>query len=328
MNFPRAKTVAMDPAWREDFSHFITTLHKEQGFEIFHIMVHSMGCRLSLNMAETFPDLFELVGEDGEHPDFKTSVAASLDEQGSAGYGPYDRRLPAPAPPGLDPNRKPRLMSMIYLNGEGSIDTFRKMFPIIRSVCPIVTAYGDRGDWALVFSQIINGGEKMVGRNLETLYVEPKDYNRMKQYFDIENGTESGTLKSGEAVIEMEQVNKEQEQEEARRRRSSGAGQFLERVQRKYFDMVSRSERWRGKWGLATDRSDLLSFLFKDVISTEFLQTNVQALRHVYFQFNRQFMDDLREIIVEKKRARYRQNLTLKEGNVYGFLNVPPYVMV
>jgi hypothetical protein len=39
-------------------------------------------------------------------------------------------------------------------------------------------------------------------------------------------------------------------------------------------------------------------------------------------------MDDLREIIVEKRRARFRQNLALKEGNVYGFLNVPSYITV
>jgi esterase/lipase superfamily enzyme len=41
--FGRARTVALDKAWQKDFEDFVLSLHREQGFEIFHILGHSMG---------------------------------------------------------------------------------------------------------------------------------------------------------------------------------------------------------------------------------------------------------------------------------------------
>ncbi|KAI9003496.1 hypothetical protein DFJ74DRAFT_694995 [Hyaloraphidium curvatum] len=264
-SFKKAQEQALDPAWREEFKAFVKTLHDEQGFEIFHIINHSMGARVTVNMSAVFPEIFEQVGPYGELPDFDTD--------------PTKPDLPIPEGP-----RKPRLMSITFLNGEGSIEEFRRMFPAMRSVCPIITAYGDTGDWALMFSRIITG-EKMIGRQLDTLYVEPGDPDYAALGADRE-----GTLKR----LSPSQI------PPSHRGGKADDMAFLRRFNRKYFDM--------------------------DVISTDCLQTNVQALRHVYFQFNRQFMDDLREIIVDKRRARYRQNVSLREGNVYGFLNVPPYV--
>ncbi|KAI9023248.1 hypothetical protein DFJ74DRAFT_668250 [Hyaloraphidium curvatum] len=356
-NFHAARRNAEDPAWREDFSRFIATL-REQGFEIFHIMSHSMGARLVINIAECFPEVFEPVGDDGEHVDFKTSnfTDARLMKRSASSTSSFLEAAFAPHPDyAMDPGgtkhrshdaphvqRKPRLMTMTFLNAEADIERFRTMFPIMRSVCPIITAYGDADDWALLFSEILNGGQKMLGKELETLYVEPEDYMRLEAFFssysrqdvpdedigsfangafeDAEDGDSPPPEAADAEIVEMEEPPHEEdlnrggtfERSVAGRkmsapstdgRRTIGRVQtYLRRQRRKYYDM--------------------------DVISTEFLQTNVQALRHVYFQFNRQFMDDLRETIVDKRRARYRKNLALRAGNCYSFLNVPPFVTV
>ena len=43
-----------------------------------------------------------------------------------------------------------------------------------------------------------------------------------------------------------------------------------------------------------------------DVIDTSWMDSNVQALRHSYFNVNRWLIDDIREIITTKRRARQR----------------------
>ena len=53
-----------------------------------------------------------------------------------------------------------------------------------------------------------------------------------------------------------------------------------------------------------------------------------QALRHNYFNVNRWLIDDIREIITTKRRARQRTGrMTHRRGNVWSFLSAPKYVV-
>ena len=64
-----------------------------------------------------------------------------------------------------------------------------------------------------------------------------------------------------------------------------------------------------------------------DVIDTSFMEGNVHAMRHSFFNINRLMVDDLYEIIVNHKRAYQRQtHLMRRGGNVFYFLEAPAHV--
>jgi hypothetical protein len=55
--------------------------------------------------------------------------------------------------------------------------------------------------------------------------------------------------------------------------------------------------------------------------------SNVDKNRHCYFHLSRQVIEDIRELIVSRKRAKDRTGrLVNNEGNLYDFLIAPPYV--
>ena len=65
-----------------------------------------------------------------------------------------------------------------------------------------------------------------------------------------------------------------------------------------------------------------------DVIDTSWMDSNVQTLRHSYFNVNRWLIDDIRETVVNCYRARERTSrLTHRRGNVWSFLAAPRHVV-
>eukprot|EP00993_Chasmostoma_nieuportense_P004248 NODE_492_length_2153_cov_32.290721_g456_i0.p1 GENE.NODE_492_length_2153_cov_32.290721_g456_i0~~NODE_492_length_2153_cov_32.290721_g456_i0.p1 ORF type:complete len:701 (+),score=192.58 NODE_492_length_2153_cov_32.290721_g456_i0:278-2104(+) len=68
-------------------------------------------------------------------------------------------------------------------------------------------------------------------------------------------------------------------------------------------------------------------YLDMDVIDTTLMENNVHAIRHNYFNINRELVDDLRDVIVLKNRASQRPRLQKREGNVYSLLMAPPCVV-
>jgi len=65
-----------------------------------------------------------------------------------------------------------------------------------------------------------------------------------------------------------------------------------------------------------------------DVVDMTWLESNVHSLRHNSFNLNRTLVDDLRELIVEGKRAAQRRSrLVCRKGNVYTFLQPPLHVV-
>jgi hypothetical protein len=65
-----------------------------------------------------------------------------------------------------------------------------------------------------------------------------------------------------------------------------------------------------------------------DVIDTSWMDSNVQELRHNYFNVNRYMIDDIRELISTKRRAHLRTGrLTHRRGNVWSFLSAPKHIV-
>ncbi|KAE9037740.1 hypothetical protein PR003_g6218 [Phytophthora rubi] len=77
-----------------------------------------------------------------------------------------------------------------------------------------------------------------------------------------------------------------------------------------------------------TDEDAPLHYLDMDVIDTTWMDNNVHAIRHNYFNLNPTIVDDLRHLIVLKKRASSRPGLlkTTSAENVYIFLVAPSHV--
>jgi len=64
-----------------------------------------------------------------------------------------------------------------------------------------------------------------------------------------------------------------------------------------------------------------------DAIDTTWMETNVHAIRHNYFNLNPVLMDDLRELILTGRRAAERSLLLHREGNIYTYCQAPSCVV-
>jgi len=74
------------------------------------------------------------------------------------------------------------------------------------------------------------------------------------------------------------------------------------------------------------DESDLLDV---DLIDTSSIFSNVQKLRHCYFNVSRDVLEDIHEVLVSRNRAAQRKaRLVKREGNVYGWLQAPPFYVM
>jgi hypothetical protein len=69
-----------------------------------------------------------------------------------------------------------------------------------------------------------------------------------------------------------------------------------------------------------------LKYLDIDVIDTTWMDSNVHSVRHNYFNINPTLVDDLRQLIVYKKRAKNRPGLMNTEGNSHIFLVAPAFI--
>ncbi|KAI9030503.1 hypothetical protein DFJ74DRAFT_702796 [Hyaloraphidium curvatum] len=70
----------------------------------------------------------------------------------------------------------------------------------------------------------------------------------------------------------------------------------------------------------------LRRYLDLDVLDTTFLQSNVQGMRHTFFGIARSVVDDLYDVIVERKRAKDRTSrLMRRDGNEFAFQTAPEY---
>lgn len=66
-------------------------------------------------------------------------------------------------------------------------------------------------------------------------------------------------------------------------------------------------------------------YLDMDVIDTSFVDVNT-GMRHSYYRLNSNIVDDIREIVLHKRRARARPGLMKQKGNVFIFLAAPSNV--
>jgi len=96
--------------------------------------------------------------------------------------------------------------------------------------------------------------------------------------------------------------------------------------------LARRRSKWQWEYSLGRVSKDLIyadgSLVDIDIIQTTYLGANVHEVRHNAFNLNRELVDDLRDIIVNKQRAYQRRNrLQYRGGNRYNFLVAPTHVV-
>ncbi|KAG5179874.1 hypothetical protein JKP88DRAFT_158178, partial [Tribonema minus] len=63
-----------------------------------------------------------------------------------------------------------------------------------------------------------------------------------------------------------------------------------------------------------------------DVIDTTWLENNIHSMRHSFYNLNSTIVDDLRDLLVHKRRAEMRPQVTHKFNNVYTYMVSQPLV--
>ena len=222
-----------------------------------------------------------------------------------------------------------RLATTIMLNPDASLHKFLHAdFAALRRLCAHVTLYADHSDNALFYSETFNR-EKALGKHPFDLVrpphppagcaspgssaarsALPDDPGVVSGACGLyrPGGMGSGGVGSGGA--------------QPRTMRSAlGAPQLL----RSEPLVTSSTSSQRSDGSMVGGRGIPLDM---DVIDTSWMDSNVRAMRHNFFNVNRWVVDDLREIIYTQKRARFRSGRLLhRSGNVWSFLAAPKHIV-
>jgi pimeloyl-ACP methyl ester carboxylesterase len=190
----------------------------------------------------------------------------------------------------------PHLASLTLLNPEAELTEFiRSQYPALRTYTNLVTIYGNDRDIALRSCELLASKDYILGCNVQKLYtthdVPSNDDEEHVSLHDLSR--ENGPTPSKCGIFHCP------------------PGVSHERDD--YVSTIATSQR---QW------CDL------DVVDTTWLEVNVHATRHSYFNINKLVVDDIMDLIVHRRRAKNRgHRLLCIEGNVFSFLSAPPYVV-
>ena len=85
---------------------------------------------------------------------------------------------------------------------------------------------------------------------------------------------------------------------------------------------ITYSSTWHRLHALVSSRP-----LSIDVIDVSWMDSNMHAMRHNFFDLNRLMVDDLRDILLSRRRAHERTRLMARGGNVWSFLTPPRHIV-
>lgn len=206
-------------------------------------------------------------------------------------------------------SRKLEISTVTLLNPDYSLEEFIRpewgFYDQLRRYCPIITMYGDRTDTALLCSEIYSRWtaarfEPSLGRRVH-------DLSR-----DTLSDLISSPVESQESRVEVPPASS------------------LKRLN-EYLDQETMGNVPLDVVGLTGERdlsltSNVGGYLDMDVLDTTMMDNNVHSMRHNYFNINPTLVNDIREVILDKTRAKDRDRVVKIKGNVYVFLVAPSYV--
>ncbi|KAI3661842.1 hypothetical protein MP638_003850 [Amoeboaphelidium occidentale] len=190
------------------------------------------------------------------------------------------------------------LASLTLMNAEANLEKFMNVdYSRISKCCHLTTIFADESDFPLKVAEIFSGQHMLGKYALKRL--------RMKQIRDLKEELLKQTPSNTENVTSSE---------------SSLTNDINESNSS---SPVTRRRRFR----LGTANLSYLAYDL-DCIDTTNLDANVHEMRHMYFNLNKIVVDDYRDIVLNQKRAAFRDGRLLHiDSNVYTFLNAPSYVV-
>eukprot|EP00873_Tetraselmis_striata_P022678 jgi/Tetstr1/442942/TSEL_031004.t1 len=272
----------------------------QAGFRRVHILTHSMGVRTLL---KALPQLLSLLSTRQAAGDKSPPGASSPSgEPGasadrSSGSWSWARRnastgaLSAAAEEEVTLLGGLSIATITMLNPEYPLCEFlRSCAKSLRTICPIVTIYGDMRDTALFGAELWNA--------LDATFIDRA--NQRKQRSN-ESGVAGG---SGSLPIHNDGMEEDGT--------CCCGGIISERALGNHLYNI------KGAFGEPLDI---------DIIDTTFLEANVHNVRHNAFSLNRDIVEDLRDIITTFRRASQRPRLEARGGNVFSFMVAPAHVV-
>ncbi|KAK6590775.1 hypothetical protein RS030_132046 [Cryptosporidium xiaoi] len=300
---------------------------RNRGIRHVHIMTHSMGTRLFI---QSFPKLLsENLLERCEYHDHRSSIVPKNyyemnHSEGQLGGSPIQML-----------NEKVQIVSMTFLNPDYYLDDFiNKAFPMLRQYCNLITMYGDSQDGALKWSEIIQG-RKSLGCNVFGLHYNPAgETERLKTQINLFDKYNSSDIE----IVNIENRDRSELNRIYTRQENALSLIYPSRVIMSGYNSQSprQCSPHASNSGILDSSSPYantktpeqrFSYLDMDVIDQSFIEQNVGSMRHNNWNLNREVIEDLRELVVSRKRAYQRSTrLDKREGNVWVYRLAPSCV--
>ena len=265
------------------FKQFVSGLILSGQYSCVHLLGHSMGARVLLNVVRTFDELFVPIAE------METYLSKD--------------RIP--------------LGSVTLSNGEADLGKFvSKDYDVLRTYCDLITLYVDESDGALYPDEMLTG-KRMVGLH----GLGSMNRQRRKRQKDLERANNHR-----ESDVTLSRMGNSVQGSSTDLTGGDSAQNNNDDDVTENSTPEERTARWLNR---LRPPIPIEHFDFDlDVIDTTLLDSNVQSLRHFYFNLNRLLVDDIHDIIVHKRRAKQRRRrLVCIEQNVYTFLSAPSYIV-
>ncbi|CAD7695817.1 unnamed protein product [Ostreobium quekettii] len=263
-----------------------------------------------------------------------------------------------PSPVGLSPpgTLPLKIATITLMNPDFELEDFRlEIGHRLRALCPVVTIYGDKTDGALLFAEIANTLiEFFLPKRVERVKKAMRLNGYVSDASDLEagggmgRGAEGEDEEKGRFGVSLPNLKKGSNHGEETLDGFQGIRYFYSVFHSALLSPRGRRKPWThrlGGWVLRKvkktkyphsvgrspmDITDPITQepLDMDVIETTYIETNVHAWRHNYFNVNRELVEDLRDLLVTQRRAHQRTSrLEWLGGNVFGFLIAPSHIM-
>eukprot|EP00922_Rhytidocystis_sp_ex-Travisia-forbesii_P003432 GHVS01005002.1.p1 GENE.GHVS01005002.1~~GHVS01005002.1.p1 ORF type:complete len:1134 (-),score=178.85 GHVS01005002.1:997-3987(-) len=307
-----ARRWAMSEKTSKAFILFITSLRR-LGIRQFHIMAHSMGSRMLL---------FALKRAFKKHPYlFETCESKAQPEEADL----------------AQKRNTIQILTLTLMNPEYFLDDFIDEFPMLRRHCAHITIFADSQDGALWWSEVFSR-RPALGRSAFGMRGSARG-SRCGQMCQPPNTQNRATFgwKPKPFASPLGGEKKKEEEEGGAVAQSFVASEADESTSRRGRRMHNKAKRRKD----ATNQTpgDSLSYYFNvpdeenhhwldvDVIDTSFMDQNIGGMRHMFFNLNREVIDDLRELVLQRKRAFQRTSrLDRREGNVWVYRVAPSFL--
>lgn len=205
---------------------------------------------------------------------------------------------------GASPRKgKMQLVSVTFLNPEYYLSEFvAEDYSHLRSFCTHISIFADAGDQALWWS--------------ETLSRKPALGKTVFGLWRFRDNAEQPLLSETDQQQQLVCKNPPKFMNTVSFFHINGHGN----------NNASASSSTSALAAAAADES-VVEWLDLDVIDTTFMDQNVHAMRHTFWNLNREIIEDIRELMVTRKRARQRiGRLDRRERNVWVYRVAPSFL--